>query len=156
MGYSCCEPFGYSGWKRRLQNTDELHNSSIYMGYPSQAAEGAAHLLQTLLYFWVSQLTGGLCMVHVSSIRTAAFVLWIHFTPHLVPILCTEVPSLYEQDAINGYVLQLAPEQKQADLFTKKPMWSAPFPTPAYKRNKFYHSVRFSHDFLAYVLPPVP
>nr|XP_024376526.1 ATP-binding cassette sub-family A member 1-like isoform X3 [Physcomitrium patens]XP_024376527.1 ATP-binding cassette sub-family A member 1-like isoform X3 [Physcomitrium patens] len=45
------------------------------------------------------------------------------------------------QDAINGYVLQLAPKQKQADLFTHKPMWAAPFPTPAHMRNKFFHKV---------------
>ena len=76
-------------------------------------------------------------MVHVCSTKTIAFVLWIHFTPHLVPISCTEVPSLYEHDAINGYVLQLAPEQKLADLFTKKPIWSVPFPTPAYNETSF-------------------
>ena len=95
-------------------------------------------------------------MVHVCSIKTAGFVISIHLTPHLLPISCTEVPSLYEQDAINGYVLQLALELEVTHLFTNNPMWSAPFPTRAYKRKKVFRSVRLSHDFLAYVLLPVP
>lgn len=45
------------------------------------------------------------------------------------------------QDAINGYVLHLAPKQNQVEFLTQKPMWGAPFPTPARTQNKFYHKV---------------
>ena len=59
---------------------------------------------------------------------------------------------MYEQDAINGYVLQLAPEQKQAELLTQKPMWGAPFPTSAHTRNRFYHRVRSQTNSLLFYL----
>ena len=57
-------------------------------------------------------------MVNVWYIRTAGSIILIHLTPHLLPISGTEVPSLYEQDAINGYVLELALEQEVTDLLS--------------------------------------
>lgn len=76
-------------------------------------------------------------MVHVCSIEIVVSFLRIHFTPRLVRISWTNVPLLYEQNAINGYVLQLAAKLKLDDLFTQKPMWSAPFQIPAYKKTSF-------------------
>ena len=112
-----------------------------------------------LLTYYKHYFTSGFLSLQVGSLwsirapSTAVLVHGILFMAYLLPISCTKVTLLDEQDAINGYVLQLAPEQKQADFFTKKPMWGAPFPTPAYKRNKFYHSVCFHMIFL---VSPVP
>jgi hypothetical protein len=46
------------------------------------------------------------------------------------------------QDAINSYVLKLAPKSEETDdVLDKRLMWGAAFPVPAHSRNKFYKAV---------------
>ncbi|CAN5977083.1 unnamed protein product [Sphagnum jensenii] len=46
------------------------------------------------------------------------------------------------QDVINTYIFSLVPNPSEATTaLYEKPMWSAPFPTPAYIRNRYYETV---------------
>jgi hypothetical protein len=48
----------------------------------------------------------------------------------------------WKQDVINTYIFSLVPNPSEAtSALYEKPMWSAPFPTPAYIRNRYYETV---------------